>query len=346
MLTPKERLKLSLKRMPVDRAPCICPGGMMNMIVEEVMDLTGCPWPEAHSNPELLAGLSAGMYQCGGFENYGVPLCMTVEAEAMGARVGMGTKINEPKVTGYPITSVTEWRKLKPLDLAQGRVKVVLEAIKILKSKSSGVVPIIGNLVGPVSLAASLMEPTVYYKELCKNNRESHELMGFVTANLIRFGRAQLQAGADVLAIADPGGTGEILGPKMFREYAVPYLNQIIEAVQDLVSVGTIIHICGRLKSIYPELNLLRSDAVSFDSISSVKQVAEKIRNKAVMGNVSTYALERGTKERVKLLAQNCLHKGAAILAPACGIGPRTSLANIRAMVETAQEFGPFGHNL
>mgnify|MGYP001569924189 FL=1 len=50
MITPKERLYRVLKGEKVDRPPCICPGGMMNMIVEEVMDITGVKWPEAHSD--------------------------------------------------------------------------------------------------------------------------------------------------------------------------------------------------------------------------------------------------------------------------------------------------------
>lgn len=92
MLSEKERLGLSLKRKKVDRPPCICPGGMMNMIVEEVMDLTHCEWPEAHTSPKIMADLAAGMYENGGFENFGVPFCMTIEAESMGSKVFLGTK--------------------------------------------------------------------------------------------------------------------------------------------------------------------------------------------------------------------------------------------------------------
>lgn len=79
MLTPKERLNLALKNKKVDRPPCICPGGMMNMIIEELMDISGYKWPEAHTNPETMANLAIAMYEQGGFENFGVPFCMTIE---------------------------------------------------------------------------------------------------------------------------------------------------------------------------------------------------------------------------------------------------------------------------
>lgn len=341
MLTPKERLRLALLKEKVDRPPCICPGGMMNMIVEDVMDKTCCKWPEAHADAKSMAELSAGIYENGGFENFGVPFCMTVEAEAMGAEVFLGTKINEPRVTKYIITSVSEWSNLKKINVNEGRVKTVIEAIKILKDKNSEV-PIVANLTGPISLAASLMEPVNFYKEIIKKPMEAHKLMECVTENLIEFGKAQLKAGADVLAISDPSATGEILGPASFKKFALPYLNKIVAALRAYADMGIIIHICGRLKSIYEELNSLNSDAISFDSITSIRQVCENVHNKAIMGNVSTFTLENGSTEDIKDLTLNCLGSGVNILSPACGIGPKTAFRHIKTMVETAKEYKAF----
>jgi len=336
MLTPKERLYKALRRQEVDRTPCICPGGMMNMIVEDIMDKSGCKWPESHSDSVLMAELSAGMYKFGGFENYGVPFCMTVEAEAMGAPVNMGSKINEPRIAEYPINSVTEWRSLKNIELG-GRVNVVLKAIKLLKEKNDGV-PIVGNLTGPISLASSLVEPTTFYKEIIKKREPSHQFMEYVTENLIAFGKAQIEAGADVIAISDPSATGEILGPKLFNEYGVRYINKIAKELRPLCKTGLIIHICGRLKSIYNELNELESDAISFDSITSVKEVVGTVHNKSIMGNVSTLALEENTSEQIEETSRFCIKSGVNILSPACGIGPRTPLINIQAMVKACKE--------
>lgn len=123
-----------------------------------------------------------------------------------------------------------------------------------------------------------------------------------------------------------------------FREFALPYLNKIINSLKSHAEVGTIIHICGRLKSIYRELNELASDAVSFDSITSVKKVVKNVSGKVIMGNVSTFALENSSPEKIKSIAKNCLENGANILAPACGIGPHTPLDNIRVMLEAVKE--------
>lgn len=335
-MNPKERLYKVLKGEKVDRPPCICPGGMMNMIVEDVMDIEGVKWPKAHSDAEMMADLTQGMYINNGFENFGVPFCMTVEAEGMGADVYMGTKNTEPRVTQYPIESVVDWKNLSKIDVNKGRAKVVIDAIKILKERNEEV-PIIANLTGPISLASSLLEPMIYYKEIRRKNQQAHEFMEFVTDNLIEFGKAQLQAGADVLTISDPSGTGEILGAKTFNEFAIPYLNKIIDTLKSYAPGGTIIHICGRLKSIYKELNTLNSDAVSFDSITSAKQVIENVPNKVIMGNISTFALENSDKESIEAMCNSCLNSGVDILSPACGIGVRTKLENINVLVECAK---------
>lgn len=337
-MTEKERLYKVLKGEKVDRKPCICPGGMMNMIVEDIMDIENVFWPMAHSDSEMMANLTLGMYKNGGFENFGVPFCMTVEAECMGADVYMGTKVTEPRVVKYPIESVSNWRELKKIDVNTARAKTVIDAIKILKEKNNDI-PIVANLTGPVSLASSLMEPMTYYKELRKKKNEAHEFMEFVTDNLIEFGKAQLQAGADVLTISDPSGTGEILGAKIFNEFATPYLNKIIDNLKPHAKGGTIIHICGKLKSIYNELNDLHSDAISFDSITNAKQVVENVHGKIIMGNVSTFAIENGTEESLKNISNQCLNSGVDILSPACGIGVRSKLNNIKVLVECAKQY-------
>lgn len=336
MLTPKERLKLVLKNKPVDRPPCICPGGMMNMIIEDLMDISGFKWPEAHVNPEIMANLAISMYEQGGFENFGVPFCMTIEAEAMGANVDLGDKTTEPRVVKYPIESVEQWRQLKRINLNEGREKVVLDAIRIIKDKNLPV-PIMANLTGPISVASSLMEPMYFYKELVRKKQEAHKFIEFVTENLIQFGKAQLLAGANVITISDPSGTGEILGPKLFKEFVIPYLNKIVDELRDYTN-GTIIHICGRLKSIYKELNDLHSDVISFDSISSVTQVIKNVENKAIMGNVSTISIQNGTSKEVERLANSCMDLGVSILSPACGIGTKSPIDNVRAMVNAAKK--------
>lgn len=251
----KQRLLNAMKRINNDRPPCICPGGMMNMAVKELMEWKQVAFPAAHINAQSMADLAAAAYEAACFENYGVPFCMTIEAEELGAKVDLGNVDYEPRVSEYAISAVDEWQDLPCTGSA--RKEVVIEAIKILKQRNDNA-PIIANLTGPVSVAGSLMEPTVFYKELRKKPRESHEFMGFVTERLIENGKSLLAAGADIIAISDPSGTGEIMGPKLFMDYTVTYLNKLLAGLRtSFPGIPTIVHICGRIHKVYGQLEAL-----------------------------------------------------------------------------------------
>jgi uroporphyrinogen-III decarboxylase len=86
-LTPKERLLRTLRGQKADRPPVICPGGMMNAATVDVMNSTGRAFPDAHSDPVLMAGLAADVHEMTGFENLGIPFCLTVEAEVLGRQL-------------------------------------------------------------------------------------------------------------------------------------------------------------------------------------------------------------------------------------------------------------------
>lgn len=335
-MTSKARLLNILNGKIADRPACICPGGMMNMVTAELMDVCGTALPDAHSDAKAMAALAKAVsdYHC--FENVGVPFCMTVEAEAMGAKVDMGSRMYEPHVKECVLESVCEMEKLVPMDLSKGRAKVVLDAISALKAQCPDV-PVIGNLTGPVSTAMSLMDPTVFCRELRKKNSQAHDYMNFITEQLLRFGLAQIEAGADVITISDPSGTGEILGPKYFGEFAVPCLNRLVDAFREK-GVGTIVHICGQMNTVYAQMAEVRSHALSFDAIVSMRGARENLPGRVLMGNVSAYGLEFGTPEKIRTMTQACLNTGVDILAPACGLGMKTPLVNIQSMLSTLKE--------
>lgn len=336
-LTEKERLSRTFRHEEVDRKPCICPGGMMNMITTELMEDCGVKWPDAHINSQMMADLALASYEYGCFENAGLPFCMTVEAEALGAGVTLGDFKTEPHVISYAIESVSEWKKLRTANLNEGRSRVVIDAIKILKEKNLDI-PIIGNLTGPISTASSVMEPVVFYKELRKKKEDAHAYMEFVTDELIAFGRAQIEAGADVIAISDPSGTGEIMGPKYFEEYAVKYLNKLIDGLQ-AEKMGVIVHICGQMNTVYKQINKVHADALSFDAVVPMAEARRELgEDRVLMGNVSTFALELQDEERVATLTKFCVKNGSDIIAPACGLGTHSPLRNIQAILKTLKE--------
>ncbi len=335
-MTATRLLEDTLNHQAVPRVPCICPGGMMNMMTAELMELAQVWWPQAHTDGNLMANLAEAAYHAGVFDNVGVPFCMTVEAEAMGASVDLGDRFTEPRVIGYAVSSVEGWNQLKSFSLENGRVPVVLQAIKKMKQDCPDAA-VMGNLTGPISVASSLVDASEFYKDLRKNPEDAKKVMELVTESLLLFGKAQIAAGADFITISDPSGTGEILGPRLFKQYALPALNILCSQLRPLCK-GVIVHICGQLKSIYPQLQQLQCSALSVDAVVNLKQLRQELPDKVIMGNVSTFALAAGKKDTIQVLCNSCIANGSDILAPACGLGTTTTIDSIRIMMDTAKQ--------
>ncbi|MEG1965199.1 MAG: MtaA/CmuA family methyltransferase [Oscillospiraceae bacterium] len=333
-ITQKSRLLKAIKKQEVDRQPCICPGGMMNMMFYEIMDKCQCFWPETHNNPEKMAKLAMALNEDGGFENYGVPFCMTVEAESMGATVNMGNEYCEPHIINGVLNSSKELLALKPIDITKGRVKTVIDAIKILKSKGTEV-PIVGNLTGPISLGGTLIDMAILLREMRKSPEEVIQYLDLICDNLINYAKAQIEAGADVICISEPSGTGEIMGPKNFSKFTVTCLNKIMDSLDVPVKI---IHICGNLASVYDILPQLHCDAFSFDAIVPVNEIKKHLTTQCVMGNISTFALGTMPAEKIATLVGVALKGGVDIVSPACGLPTQTPLKNVQAMVKAVRE--------
>jgi [methyl-Co(III) methanol-specific corrinoid protein]:coenzyme M methyltransferase len=329
-LSPNERLLRALAGKSVDRSPVICPGGMMNSAVVEIMEASGTRLPAAHSDDSLMAALARSAQELTGFENFGLPFCMTIEAEALGSEVDLGSLKCEPKIAKEALASAADYQGPKPGAVARSkRGQTVLRSLQAL-NKAAPDIPAIGSLTGPISLAASLVEPAIFLRQLRKNPPAAHKILDSVSRELIDFAAAMVESGAQAICVNDPTATGEILGPKLFREYASIYINQIADAARRL-GVPVIVHICGDVRMVAKDLAAIRSDALSFDAMVSLREFKKAQPGRVLMGNLSTYLLEFGDPEKVARAAEALVRQGVEIKAPACGLSTSTPLANIRA---------------
>ncbi len=189
IFSPRERLIRSLKKEKVERPPVICPGGMMNAAIVEVMNKTGHILPEAHHDAALMTALAWDVSENTGFENFGIPFCMTVEAEVLGSEINYGTLRCEPKIQKEVYESAAGVEQ-KPLG-AMGknkRVGAVVQSIYNLTHKYPDV-PAIGSVTGPLSTAASIVDPMTFLKQLRKDKENSHRVLDYVTEHILEYAR-------------------------------------------------------------------------------------------------------------------------------------------------------------
>ncbi|MBP2626504.1 MAG: methyltransferase MtaA/CmuA family [Firmicutes bacterium] len=338
LFTEKARLKAVLTNKKVDRPPVICPGGMMSAATSEVLAAADNGDGNFHTNPVIMAQMAEAIRKNTGFENLGVPFCMTVEAEMFGSVVDLGNAGVEPCITKYGVTELAEIIN-HPLPNLQtdGRLPVILDAIKLLASRNNDV-PIIGNLTGPMSLVTSIIDPLYFFRLLRKKPEEVTTVLDYLAEYLISFARQQVAAGADVIAIADPTATGEILGNVNFRRFVVPVLQRLVQEIR-VAGGGAIVHICGDATVLLESLQHIEGAALSFDSIVNISKAKTALRQIPVMGNINTQLLHTGSPESIMKMTSSLVQQGIDIIAPACGISLATPRENLVALTNTVKGY-------
>jgi [methyl-Co(III) methanol-specific corrinoid protein]:coenzyme M methyltransferase len=217
-----------------------------------------------------------------------------------------------------------------------GRMNVVVDAAHSI-SQANGDLPVVASLTGPISTAASIVDPMNFYRALRKDPEGAHRVLDYVTRLLSAYARRVLQNGATAIAVGDPSATGEILGPAMFERYAVRYINQLADDVHAF-GYPLILHICGEMKRVAHLLPLLHIDAISTDAMVNLTALKNEFPQLTTMGNLSTYALQWNEPEKIHAATRNLVARGIDIISPACGLSTSTTIQNIRAMTSAVTE--------
>ncbi|WMM24428.1 uroporphyrinogen decarboxylase family protein [Tissierella sp. MB52-C2] len=326
-MNEKERLLKILRGENVDRPPVICPGGMMNAAVTELLGEIN---DNHNTDLDAMVSTAIKVREIIGFENYGVPFCMTCESEPFGVVISEGDKNNEPRILKYNDSDLEEiMRNFNPKLSINSKGQTVIKAIERLRNDE---IPVIGNITGPISTATSIVDPLKLFKMLRKEPDEAYRFIEYVNNYLIEYARKMVGVGADLIAISDPTATGEILGKKNFDKFAMPMYVKFLEAMKE-IDTPVIIHICGDAKTIIDSLNSLDVEALSFDSIVNMRFAKSKLSTR-LMGNVSTLLIQNGPIDKIISITKNAMDSKVDIVSPACGLGMSTPIGNLRAMTD------------
>ncbi len=176
--------------------------------------------------------------------------------------------------------------------MRRGRVQVSVEAVRLL-AQNAGDLPIIANLIGPVSIAAAVVEPTAFLRELRTKPSETAALSAHVTDFLIAWARQLIEAGADAIAIHEDTTTPALVGPRTFEQAVFPHLQRLVAAIHE-AGGRALLHMCGALGRSADSVARLGVDAYIPDASLSVAELREALPGIALIGNISTFLLHQG----------------------------------------------------
>lgn len=153
--------------------------------------------------------------------------------------MGLTYEMIEQKGPHFPKTIQTE----KDLDAliipdAYESLSYTLDAIKITKKELAGRVPIIGFAGAPWTIFSYMVEGggsktfSKAKKMLYTNPTLSHTLLSKITQTTIAYLRAQIVSGVEIVQVFD--SWAGILSEEQYKEFALPYIKQICDAINNV----------------------------------------------------------------------------------------------------------------
>jgi [methyl-Co(III) methylamine-specific corrinoid protein]:coenzyme M methyltransferase len=302
----------------------------------EQMEACGAYWPDAHADAEKMATLAEAAHTVVGFEAVRVPFDITAEAEFFGCGIKDGDLKQQPSVIKPSVKNMEDLDKLRNYSLKEGRIAVVLEAVKILSEKYGKELPIIGSMIGPFSLAQHI-NGDAWFGNIFTGEEVVPALLDFCSDFNVAYAKAMVENGADTIAIIDPTASYELIGGEFYEKYALPYQKKIADAMKEL-DVATVLHICGNTTNGLGIMDKTGVNGISVDQRVDIKTGSANVENAILVGNLDPVAvLWNGTPESIEEASKKILDAGVGLLTVGCGIVSMTPTVNLQKMISCAK---------
>ncbi len=335
-MNSKERVMAVINKERPDRMPCF---GANCMATYEQMDRVQAFWPEAHEDGEAMAKLALASHTILGFDAVRVPFCQTFEARALGAKIKPGKLPGGmegiPGIDHPPAFKIDDTPEFPDDFLSRGHIPELLKAVKILKKEVGETVPIIAGIIGPFTIAGSLIDTVPLLKATFKTPDKIRPWLVLGEKAGTSLAHALIEAGADIICCEDMTASPELIAPKSYKDLELEFQKKQFDAIP----VPTILHICGKVDPIVKWMARTGPDILSLDTKSNPREIREKCESDIVLlggVDVATTLFLNGPEE-IKKESEQAIDDGIQILAPGCAVGPGTPTENLAAMLEVAR---------
>lgn len=271
-----------------------------------------------------------------------------VNAQAMGARVAFPDDNQPLGGTGEPLikTAADIDRIPAPDPSLQGRWPLMLEAMSRIRV---GVGPDV-FLVGcfdqyPFSLACAVMGIERIMLSVTDDPPMIRALLERCAEYTIAYGVALAEAGADMLS----GGASPaaLLGPRLYREVALPFERQVIATLKTRTRLPVSLHMCGNATPILADMADSGADVLELDHRTDLREACRILpRHIAVWGNLDPVGvLAQGSPQDVVCAAKNFVETLSAaghhrfVLSSGCTLAVETPEENLHALINAAKDY-------
>lgn len=223
-------------------------------------------------------------------------------------------------------------------------IQAIIEQTKLIKEAAGDDKYVTSSDTGPYTLAAMMLGVQDFLvATLDEDNEENvHKLLDYALRVAKIYGDLIIDAGAEVMMLADPVSSPDMISPDIYEEFSLPYQRKLVEHLKKRAKY-VIIHMCGNTTTRLEPLKTVALDGFSFDRIEIPYALEVARGHYALLGNLHTVdVLVNGDKELVDQEVDaivDALQEGDGfVIAPGCDLAPVTPLVNLQHMSARALE--------
>lgn len=277
------------------------------------------------------------VYAGSGYNNF--------HASALGGSIKF-REIGAPDLEAPLISSEEDLSKLNINAIDNEKViNTVKEALKITKSRIGDEYVVTMTAWGPFTLGARLVGEEAMMKATFKKPAFVEKVVDFATDLLIHLYEPIVKDGTlEVISLADPTASGDLISRKQFEKFALPYLKRFTEWAKSH-NVYTLVHICGNTTDRLDLFPLTGASCISLDHKTDIAKAKETLHGKMCFaGNVDPVkVMLQGTVEDVeescKKIIETAGTDGGFVLMPGCDIPPTVPYENIQKFIDVARQW-------
>ena len=333
-----ERVMAAVTFAVPDRVPVIA------QVFGHAASVAGVPLEEYIRDGAVLAHCQLQALEKYRYDAVFTTMDVNVETEAMGSTIRY-RKNQYTTIDAYALAAGDDWTGLTPPDPERdGRMPEMLRALRLLKSELQNEVLIVGCLMGPMTLALQLLGPeTALYLAIDEPDRFAR-LLDLATDVAIRYGEAQLAAGAHLPIVFDPAASPAVVPRQFFREFALPRLKKLFTALKRAGAAANCLHLAGPAGPILPFYPDAGVDIANFDYYVTAQAARAALPETCLDGNIKSLSFVESRAEEIRGEADALLSafrgRGGYILSSGCEIPPESRPENVAALVAAARDSG------
>lgn len=326
-MKPRDIFLRALRREPTPRPAT---GSATSMITTDLMDAAGAAFPDAHLDARVMADLAAAGATILGFDNVMPLFSVWHESAALGCRVSWGARDRMPDCHDAPWKLGQEPALPRDL-LTRQECRVPLEAIRLLRSRLGSEIAVTGKVFGPWTLGYHMYGVESFLIATMDDPDAVRRAMERLKEVTVQFALAQLEAGADVITLADHA-TRDLCSPEAYRDFLLPVHKELAERIPCPI----VLHICGDTADRIPFIRESGLACFHFDSRVPAETARELAGTKlALMGGTSNLSVIRsGSEADVRSDVRAKIGAEIDIIGPECAVPLDAPCRNMVALTD------------